>query len=163
MDSEQPVDKPRWVYVGVLTIIGFGLLWSANAQFDQIRRITGSTFEFPSGRLLIWLLTLIAAGLVIGLTAGRHVADNRPVAIAAWSIVPFLILAWFYSRFSFGLPSFNLPRSLFEFLGSQMTVVASSLILGFFLSALVADRISRRKNDQSASDGPIDQGPATIP
>lgn len=154
MESERPPRNPRWVYIGALTILGFGLLWWANDQFTEIRSLMGSTFEVPAGRLLIWLLTLIAAGLVFGLAAGREVAADSRVAIAAWSILPFVILAWFYSRLSFGLPAFNLPHRLFEFLSSQMTVVASSLTLGFFLSALVVDRISRRRDDRPASDGP---------
>lgn len=155
MDSEQSLGYPRWVYVGALTILGFGLLWWANDQFAEIRRLTGSNFEVPEGRLLVWLLTLVAAGLVFGLAAGREVAANSRASIAAWSILPFVILAWFYSRFSFGLPAFNLPRSLLEFLGSQMTVVASSLTLGFFLSALVVNPIRhRRQNERPASDGP---------
>lgn len=154
MESEQPVDNPRWVYVGALTILGFGLLWWANDQFAEIRRLTGSNFQVPEGRLLIWLLTLIAAGVVFGLAAGREVAANRRVAVAAWSLLPFVIIAWFYSRFSFGLPAFNFPRSLLEFLGSQMTVVASSLTLGFYLSALVVNPIRhRRQNERPASDG----------
>jgi len=154
MESEPPVGHPRWVYVGALTITGFGLLWWANDQFAEIRSLIGSTFEVPVVRLLIWLLTLVAAGLVFGLAAGREVAANSRVAIAAWSILPFVVLAWFYSRFSFGLPTFNLPGSLMDFLGSQMTVVASGLTLGFYLSALVFNRITpRRQNDQPASDG----------
>jgi hypothetical protein len=154
MEGEQPAGNPKWVYVGVLTIFGFGLLWWANDQFAEIRRVMGSTFEFPTGRLLFWLLTLIAAGLVFGLAAGREVVANSRVAIAAWSMLPFVILAWFYSRFSFGLPAFNLPRGLLEFLESQIIVVASGLTLGFYLSALVVNRISRRQNDQPFSDVP---------
>lgn len=154
MESEQHVASPRWVYVGVLTILGFGLLWWANDQFSEIRILMGSTFEVPTGPLLLWLVTLIAAGLVFGLAAGRGVEVDRRAAIAAWSILPFLIIAWFYSRFSFGVPSFNLPGSLMEFLSSQMTVVASSLILGFYLSALAVERVRRRRqHDQVASDG----------
>lgn len=150
-----------WVYTGTGTVLGLGLLWWATEQLGEIQRTVGSTFEYPEGRVLLWLFTLIATGFAFGLAAAavRQVAVRGRVAIMSWSVLPLLIIAWFYSRLAFGWPAITVPAELFEFLTSQTTIVASALTLGFFLSAVLGLPIRPRIDEsEPGSDQKSDSG-----
>jgi hypothetical protein len=97
-EGVQLVKNRIWVYTGTGTILGLGLLWWATEQLVEIQRTVGSTFEYPKGRVLLWLVTLIATGFAFGLAAAavRHGAVRGRVAIMTWSVLPLLTIAWFY-------------------------------------------------------------------
>lgn len=152
VEAVQPVNNRIWVYTGTGTVLGLGLLWWASDQLGEIQRTAGSTFQYPEGRVLLWLFTLVAAGFAFGLavTTVRGGPVRGRVAIMAWSVLPLLIIAWFYSRLAFGWPSITIRARLFEFLTSQTTIVASALTLGFFLSAVLGTP-TRPQIDQTES------------
>ena len=139
--SEPHTGRSRdWVYVGVLTVLGLLFLWWAGEQLTDVLRVTASEFRPPRLDLLLYLLTLIAAGVLFGLasTSGDGPDPGRRKAIALWSILPLLGIVGFYSLRGFGWP----PG---PWLNVNVIVVltnihvGSSLAFGFFVSKLVTD------------------------
>lgn len=121
-----------------LTLAGFGLVWWAIEQFGLIQLIAGSEFRYPEARFLGWILTLVAAGLVFGLaiTRGGRLAVARR-AIAVFSALPALVLAWAYSAMALGWSPFQPSFELVSVLMSQQMLIVSAVVLGFFVSALL--------------------------
>lgn len=128
-----------WVYVGVLTVLGLVLIWWAGEQLTGVLEVAGSEFRFPRIDLLLYLLTLVAAGVVLGLATASETrtAPLRRRAIAGWSLLPLFGVVAFYTTRGFGWPE-----------GPWMNVnvivvltnihVGSALVFGFFVSRLVA-------------------------
>jgi hypothetical protein len=151
------VTEPKvrvFAYVGVLTLAGLSLLWWANEQLLEVNRITASEFHFPKLRLLWWVLTLVLAGLVFGLAAtwrSSPVSSSRK-AIAIWSVLPLLMLVWFYSTLAFSWPVLDVSVRLLRFVTSQTTVTAVAVVLGFNLAVLVAPVIATRESPQEPPD-----------
>lgn len=126
------------VSAGVLTVLGFGLLWWAHHQWLNARAIMGSTFEMPSTRLMLWLLTLVVAGLSFGLAAAsarREKVRARAAVLLIWSLIPLTVLIGFWLFVSGWWSPVLGPFT--EFLYSETTLVSSSLVLGFFIAGLI--------------------------
>ena len=138
MDERQAGEQRRWIYVGVLTILGLAMIWWGAEQFTQIR-MDRSDFRFPPGRLLGLLVTLVGAGLVFGLASppGPGLDRRRRVAVAGWSLLLVVVLGAFFSVLALNWPEPGLlPSELLRFLTSPITVTGASLALGFYLSRL---------------------------
>ncbi len=128
-----------WFYVGFLTILGFALIWWAGDQFTEIRTTAGAEFRYPRGALLVYLLTLMAAGLVFGMAASqRQTATPSRGAIAGWSMIPLLIIIAFYWTLGWPPGPTLMEGEVLFFVVDRATVVTSCLVFGFFVSRLAA-------------------------
>ena len=139
------VTPKRWFGVVGFPIIGFVLLWWAAEQMEKARQILGSTFEFPTWRILGWLVTLVAAGAAFGLAAGFGRAEVSKANVGATvvaGIIPLAAVVYFWTFFSFGWFS-TFKSDLALLLRNEMTVVASCIVVGFLGSGLVAHRVAR--------------------
>lgn len=137
----EPGERHRspWLYVGVLTVLGLLLIWWAGEQYNEIRLGFGSEFQFPAVRLLLYLLTLVAAGVLIGqaVSPQREADSGARGAIAAWSVVPLVMIVLIYWTLVWP-PGLGWIRGrLLVFMINQVTIVASCLVFGIFLSRLV--------------------------
>ncbi len=143
------ISPKRWFDLVGLPILGLVLLWWASGQLEETLIITGSEFDVPEWRLLGWLLTLIAAGVMFGLAARFAGADSSKSNVAATVVVgtlPLAIVAYFWTRFSFGW-SPPVLKSL-RWLASEETIVASCVIVGFLAGGLIS-----RFESGSSDDG----------
>lgn len=127
------------------TLVGIALLWWAHRQWMDLTQVAAFDLLLPSARLLLWMLTLVVAGFSFGMvvsSARRFRARGRSGILLTLSLIPFAVLYYFWTQVTLGwFP--ELPQSLFQFLYSESTLNAASLILGFFLSGLVgsADQV----------------------
>jgi hypothetical protein len=138
-----------WFAVGGYTVVGTVLLWWANDQLTAIRLISGSTFEYPEGRLLLRLITLIAAGIAWGfaVAAGQQGTSHPRIGVLAlWSLLPLSIVAYFYLQITFGWPP-GLGRAIFTFVFNDSTIVSSAIVFGFFVAGMTAHLLRRRGKD----------------
>lgn len=138
MDERRVSENRRWLYVGVLTIVGLAMVWWGAEQFTQIR-MDRSNFRFPPGRLQGLIVALIGAGLVFGLASSPGPGPDRRIrfAIAGWSLLLGVVLAAFFSVLAFNWPEpGRVPSGLLRFLTSPITVASTGLALGFYLSWL---------------------------
>ena len=139
------VTSKRWGGVVGFPIIGFFLLWWAAEQLEEAQRMLGSTFEFPTWRILGWLFTLVAAGAMFGLAAGSARAEVSGVSVGATvvaGIIPLATVVLFWTHFSFGWFS-TFGGDLAFWVRNEVTVVASCIVVGFLGSGLVAHRFAR--------------------
>ena len=136
--------QKRWAGVVGFSVVGFAVLWWAVEQWHQIREIGGSNFEYPTWRLLGWLLTLIAVGFMFSLAAGsarEGVYTANVGATVVVGILPLVTVILFWGRLSF-LWSPGILRNQFGlFLFDLPTVVASCLIVGFLGAGLLSGRV----------------------
>ena len=134
------ISSKRWIGAVGLPVVGLVLMWWASGQLEEARKITGSTFDVPEWRILGWLLTLIASGLTFGLAVGFARADSSKTNVVATVVVgalPLAIVAYFWTHFSLGWFS-TIPRGLGRWLGSEETIVASCVIVGFLAGGLIS-------------------------
>ena len=128
-----------WLYSVGFGVAGLLLLWWATQQRDAWREIAGSQFMMPVGRISMWHLTIVAAGLAFGLavTASRRGRSEPHVVIpAVLAVVPLAGLLYFYV-WILGWWATALPLRLDRFLLDQGTQVAFPLVLGFLLSGMI--------------------------
>jgi hypothetical protein len=128
-----------WVWAGGSFVAGIGLLWWAHEQWLNLSLISIETGEMPSGRMLLWMLTLVACGFLVGLAVSStrtQPARGRPGILLALAFIPFAVLYYFLTQVALGwFPA--LPAGLGNFLYTESTLLAASMILGFLLSGLV--------------------------
>jgi hypothetical protein len=126
------VASKRWIGVVGLPIVGLVLLGWAAEQSMNARLILGSTFVFPTWRILGWLLTLIAAGAVFGLAAGfarAEVSKANVTATLLVGVLPLAVVIRYWTHLSFGwFPTISSDLGIW--LSSQATVVACCLVVG---------------------------------
>lgn len=128
-----------WLLSVGFFLAGVGLLWWAYEQWLNLATVMGAEFRVPSARLLLWMLTLIVSGFSFGMTtsSARSTRERaRPMILLSLAFIPFAALYYFWTQVTLGwFPA--LPTRAAEFLYDDRTLLASSLILGFFLSGLV--------------------------
>lgn len=128
-----------WLLSVGFFLAGVGLLWWAYEQWLNMATVVGQQPQVPSARLLLWMLTLIVSGFCFGMTtsSARSTRERaRPAILLSLAFIPFAALYYFWTQVTLGwFPA--LPTSAAEFLYDDRTLLASSLILGLFLSALV--------------------------
>jgi hypothetical protein len=128
-----------WLLPGGSFVAGIGFLWWAQEQWLNLSVVSVDTGEMPSGRMLLWMLTLVASGFSVGLAASwtrSQPARGRPGVVLALAFIPFAVLYYFWTQVALGwFPA--LPAGLGNFLYTESTLLAASLILGFLLSGLV--------------------------
>lgn len=132
-----------WLLAVGFLLLGMGLLWWASAQQTAWRAISASEFVMPGGRIGLWLLTMAVAGACFGLAktaARRSSGPDRVQILAGLALVPLVVMVLFLS-FILGWWEPLLPSSVTRFLFSEMTLVASALLLGFLVSGLVDSRV----------------------
>jgi hypothetical protein len=121
------------------TLAGIGLLWWAHQQWLGWNQALIEARQLPSARVLLWLLTLIVTGFAFGMSASSARSSRekaRPAIVLSIAFVPFAILYYFWTQATLGwFP--RLPGGLIDFLYTETTLLAASLILGFLLSGLV--------------------------
>ena len=109
---------------GVLLLVGFGLIYWADQQLADIQQVTASLFQFPIGRMILWLGTLILAGTGFGLAlaaAFRRVGKARTAALL-WGVIPLAVLAYYTLSFA----------------GANVTIATSALLVGLFIATWLA-------------------------
>lgn len=150
----------QWLLPSGFTVVGIGLLWWSHQQWLALSQIAGSTFQMPSVRLLLWMLTLIVTGFLFGMAASSARNDpeqGRPAILLTLSFIPFAVLYYVWTQLTLGwFP--QLPGGLFQFLYSESTLLAASMILGFFLSGLVGRVASDSAPMEGRPDLPSDNG-----
>jgi len=128
-----------WLLAGGSFVAGIGLFWWAYEQWLNLSLVSVETAQMPSTRILLWMLTLVASGIMFGLTLSStraHPARGRPGVLLALAFIPFAVLYYFWTQVTLGwFPS--LPEGLGNFLYTESTLLAASLILGLFLSGLL--------------------------
>lgn len=128
-----------WLLSVGFFLAGLGLLWWAYEQWLNMATVVGREPQVPSGRLLLWMLTLVVSGFSFGMTTSSARSSReraRPVILLSLAFIPFAALYYFWTQVTLGwFPA--LPTSAAEFLYDDRTLLASSLILGFFVSGLV--------------------------
>ena len=133
-----------WFLSIALTLAGTGVLWWAHQQWLTLTTVSFESGQAPSARLLLWLLTMIAAGFLFGMAASSARSSwerARPAVLLAVSFLPFAVLYYFWTQVTLGwFPT--LPGRVADFIYNGSTLPAASLILGFFLSGLVG-RVER--------------------
>lgn len=132
-----------WLLATGLLLVGIALTWWADQQFGQIQLMAARDFAIPTGRVALWLLTMIVAGVAFGLTvamARRDLERGRVPILAVLALVPLAVLILFIASIAGPLP-FSVHQSLV----SQSTVTISALLLGFLVSGM----IGLRTTDQS--------------
>lgn len=148
--------------VGTFTILGFAMLWFANELWSQVQQITGSTFEMPSGRLLLWLLNLVVVGISFGLAVESAGSGRRRIRIPvlmAWSVVPLFVLFYFWTQVAIGW-TLGVARFLNQFVFSEITLTASEVALGFFIAGMIGQPLLSGDPEVSAdSDAPEPTSP----
>lgn len=129
----------QWLLAGGSFAGGIGLLWWAQEQWVNLSVVSVETAEMPSGRILVWILTLVACGFLFGValsSTSTRPARGRPGVLIPLAFIPFAVLYYFWTQVALGwFPS--LPAGLGNFLYTESTLLATSLILGIFLSGLV--------------------------
>jgi hypothetical protein len=128
-----------WLLSVGFFLAGVGLLWWAYEQWLNMATVMGQQRQVPSARLLLWMLTLIVSGFSFGMAASSARSSReraRPAILLSLAFIPFAALYYFWTQVTLGwFPA--LPNRAAEFLYDDRTLLASSLILGFFLSGLV--------------------------
>ncbi|HEX6299520.1 MAG TPA: hypothetical protein VF148_03550 [Acidimicrobiia bacterium] len=128
-----------WLLSVGFFLAGVGLLWWAYEQWLNMAAVMGQELQVPSARLLLWMLTLIVSGFSFGMTTSSARSSReraRPAILLSLAFIPFAALYYFWTQVTLGwFPA--LPTSAAEFLYDDRTLLASSLILGLFLSGLV--------------------------
>ena len=131
--------RRAWLLSVGFTAAGIGVLWWAHQQWLNWNQIFIETRQVPSARVLLWLLTLILTGFLFGMSASSARKSReraRPVILLTLSFIPFAVLYYFWTQLTLGwFPP--LPGTLIDFLYTETSLLALSLILGFFLSGLV--------------------------
>lgn len=128
-----------WLYSLGFGVGGLLLLWWAMQQRITWQSIAGSEFRMPMGRISLWHLTLVGAGLAFGLavTASRRRPGRPRVSIlAVLAVVPLVGLLYIYAWLMLGWAP---PRAmgLDALLMGPGTPVAFPLVLGFLLSGMI--------------------------
>lgn len=127
-----------WLSAAGFLLAGIGLIWWANQQLAEIRLMAARDFSFPTGRVALWLLTLVVTGVAFGLTvtmARRDSGRGRVPILAVLTLIPLAELVLFVASIAGPLP-FSVP----QFLISESTVVISALLLGFLVSGMIGLR-----------------------
>jgi hypothetical protein len=132
-------NRRAWLLSVGFTLVGIGLLWWAHQQWLGWNQALIEARQFPSARVLLWLLTLIVTGFAFGMAASsaRSSRDKaRPAIVLSLAFVPFAVLYYFWTQATLGwFP--RLPGGLIDFLYTETTLLALALLLGFFLSGLL--------------------------
>jgi hypothetical protein len=138
------IGSRRWAMVIVLPVVGLAFLWWAGEQLDDIRSIVGTTFEWPTWRLLGWLVTVMAVGATFSFAAraaGTGVARAHGLATLVVMALPLAIVLYWWVYLSFGwLPALGdrgwpwSPLNIFP-------TATSCVIVGFLVAGLVASRV----------------------
>ncbi len=133
----------RWLVVVVLPLIGFALLWWANRQATDMRRLFGSTFEPPDWwTVLGWLATMIASGVLFGFAAGiAGVNPDRTNTgrLLVIGIIPAAIVVYYFMVWGVRwLPLYL--NALTEFLITPATVTVSSVAVGLLTAGIIGSR-----------------------
>ena len=124
---------------GVLLLVGFGLIYWADQQLADIQQVTASLFQFPIGRMILWLGTLILAGTGFGLAlaaAFRRVGKARTAALL-WGVIPLAVLAYYTLSFA-GALTRPIPFRWTRFLFANVTIATSALLVGLFIATWLA-------------------------
>lgn len=134
----------RWAIVVALPVSGVALLRWAGEQLNEIRRIAGMTFEWPTWRVLGWIVTVMAVGAVFGLAAraaGGGVAKAHAPATFVVMALPLAAVLYWWVYLSFGwLPALG-DRG---WPWSPMSIApagVSSAIVGFLVAGLISSRV----------------------
>jgi hypothetical protein len=135
-------NSKRWGAVIGFSIVGMVLLWWATNQQEAVRQITATTFQFPKGRTLAWILTLVAVGAAFSLAAsaartGQSRTRVAPTLVAA--ALPAAVVTYWFAWMS-GLPWVTGRGFTFWVLRDSTPVIASSVIVGFLVGGLAAAR-----------------------
>jgi hypothetical protein len=132
-------NRRAWLLSIGFLLVGIGMLWWAHQQWLGWNQVLVERRVVPSTRVLLWLLTLVLAGFLFGMTASSARSSReraRPAILLTLSFIPFAILYYFWTQVTLGwFP--QLPGVLVGFLYTETTLLAASLILGFFLSGLL--------------------------
>ena len=132
-------NQRAWLLSVGFTLVGIGLLWWAHQQWLGWNQALVEARQFPSARVLLWLLTLIVTGFGFGMAASSARSSReraRPAIVLTLAFVPFAVLYYFWTQATLGwFP--RLPGGLIDFLYTETTLLALALILGFFLSGLL--------------------------
>lgn len=122
---------------GAFTLGSALLVWWAEIQMIDIRTTMGSTFEPPRLAWLLWSVTLVGAGLVLGLAvaAGAGWRTRLRPLLASWGLVPLTAIVLFH--FWVGGWISSPPRAVL----SQSVQTTASLAIGVFVSGLLAPRL----------------------
>lgn len=132
----------RWAAVVVFSIVGMVLLWWATNQLGAIRQITGTTFQFPKGRTLAWIFTLVAVGAAFSLAAGAARSGESNTRVAPTLVaagLPAAVVTYWFAWMS-GLPWVIGRDFTFWVLRDSTPVIASSVLVGFLVGGLAAAR-----------------------
>ena len=128
-----------WLLAPIFLITGMGLLWWASQQWLEIRSITSAELAIPAGRVALWLVTIVMAGIVFGLavaSARRDSGRGRVEILAMLALVPMAVLIQFIA-WALGWRTSPMPFNINQFLLSETTIIASALVLGLLLSGMI--------------------------
>lgn len=142
-DGHEPAPQARGtrsalLLTGIFTIAAALLVWWAYIQMLEIRVISSSTFQFPRLAWALWSLTIIGAGLAIGLAvaSGASWRTRLNATSALWGLIPLTFVALFHAFLAGWLEDVNV--GMFQVVLSQTTQTAAALAVGFFLTGLLA-------------------------
>lgn len=128
-----------WLFAAVFMLLGVGLLWWANQQWEEIRAISSADFVIPQMRMVWYHLTLVVAGVAFGLVvaASRQDAGHPRIQIlGVLALIPLAGLLLFFSVV-FLWQELSLPFGLERALLNDPIRVAFALLLGFLLSGMI--------------------------
>lgn len=128
-----------WMFAAVFLLLGMALLWWAHQQWEEIRAISSADFVIPQLRMLWFHLTLVVAGVAFGLAVAASRQDaGRPRIhiVGVLALIPIAGLLLFFSAV-FQWRELTLPFGLEQFLLSDSTRMALTLLLGFLLSGMI--------------------------
>lgn len=127
-----------WWLSGIFLVAGFALLYWAG-RFLQTATSEVPYFESPEFTYGLWLLTLVASGLVFGLAV--LAAQRRPSRLRwgglLWVAIPLALLVYFY-LYLLGVSLPSVGERVTTFLFSPGTQTACALLVGYFVAAALA-------------------------
>lgn len=126
------------------TIVGFGLLWWAGEQLDTIRDESGRTATWQTRLVLVWIMTLVAAGAMFSVaTSATRTGESRarlaPTLVAAALPVAVIVYYWAAIPFEWVRIGWGIQHWI---LSDETPIVASSFIVGFLLAGLATSRVN---------------------
>ncbi len=124
----------KYLVALLLSAGSIGSLWAASEVLDTAQRQLGSTFQLPTGRLLLSsVLYILAGALFSGVLMIRAKRDHRYGYLAAAGLLPALIVAYQFMFYA----GWSLPRRQVFWIFSEDVGAVSAFAVGAVIAHLV--------------------------
>lgn len=138
-DSPEPDAHPGpagSLLAGALVVLAMLGLWWVQIQQRTIQEVASSTFQMPTGRWILWSLTLVAIGLCFALAVAAGSGWRRQIGIPAllWGLIPLAMVLSFH----LSIAGVTMPRAFVEVMVGIQMQVSSAVAVGVFLAGLLA-------------------------